>query len=174
MAGKTTPAALHQELIQIRKMLEQFTQEESATKQAFSTLYTELEQYKKEFLFQAEKGLLQDLLLFYDSLIWFQSSIQNEAENREENLEYLIAEFLEVLRRKDVTPFPPRTEFDPKFHKIVQISPVEDIEQDQMIDRVLKKGFYRGENVLRAEEVILNKHEPSSILFSEYPYFRIT
>jgi len=162
MPGKTTPAAIHQELTEIKKLLEQFEQKESTTKHAFTTLYTELEQYKKDFIYQLEKGILQDLLLFYDSLIWFQSSSGEDSESISENLAYLIDEFLEVLRRRDVKPYPVTEEFDPKLHQIIQTVTVDDKNKDHRIAQILKRGFYRGEQILRVEEVTINKYDPKA------------
>jgi molecular chaperone GrpE (heat shock protein) len=157
MAGKTTPAVIVQELVQLRTMLQKIEQQESASKQAFNTLYVELEQYKKDFVFQLEKSLLIDLLLFYDSLIWFQSSIASDDSDTHQNLSYLIDEYLEVLQRRDVYPFHNYDTFDPKYHRIIQNNDVYEAELDQKIHRVLKRGFHRGERVLRVEEVIVNR-----------------
>ena len=67
---------------------------------AFDQLYEELRQYKDDFLFQAEKPLLLDLLLFYDSLNWFQESLVKQDMSPDvlaDSFQYLIDEFLEVL-----------------------------------------------------------------------------
>ena len=157
MAGKSTPALIAQELVQLRTMLEQIEKRESASKQAFNVLYDELEQYKKDFIFQLEKSLLIDLLLFYDSLVWFQSSISDKDIDANQNLTYLIDEYLEILQRRDVYPFQATPKFDPKIHRIIQNNDVNDPSLDQVIHRVLKRGFYRGEQILRVEEVIVNR-----------------
>lgn len=51
-------------------------QHDNVQQQAFDHLYKELKQYKEDFLYQAEKPFLLDLLLFYDSLQWFGASLQ--------------------------------------------------------------------------------------------------
>ena len=158
MAGKSTPALIAQELVHLRTMLEKIEKQESATKQAFNVLYDELEQYKKDFVFQLEKSLLIDLLLFYDSLVWFQSSLSEDDTESNKNLTYLIDEYLEVLQRRDVYPFQASQNFDPKVHRIIQNNDVDDPSLDQVIHRVLKRGFYRGEQILRVEEVIVNRY----------------
>ena len=103
---------------QIHTLVEKMSYEESATKKAFATLYRELEQYKSEFVFKMEKGLLLDLLSFFDSLMWFQTVVKTTPEQTDENLKYLIDEFLEILRRRDVSPYPLAENFDRKLHRI--------------------------------------------------------
>ena len=64
---------------------------------AFDPTYAELRQYE-DFIFQAEKPLLLDLLLFYDSLIWFRTSLESgEVESKVvgESFQFLIDEFEE-------------------------------------------------------------------------------
>ena len=160
MAGKITPATIHQELLSIRSTLERIESDDNTRKAAFSTLYKELEQYKQDFIFQLEKGLLFDLLLFYDSLLWFQNRSEEQSQEERESAQFLIEEFLEVLQRRDVTPFAPASEFDPKLHRVVQTIPTTVLELDHHIQAVFKQGFFRGEQVLRIEEVILYKYSP--------------
>lgn len=138
---------------QIHALVEKMSYEESATKKAFATLYRELEQYKSEFVFKMEKGLLLDLLSFFDSLMWFQTVVKTTPEHTDENLKYLIDEFLEILRRRDVSPYPLAEKFDRKLHRILQVVPTEDQSQDGNIEAILRRGFFRGQHSLRDEEV---------------------
>ena len=76
---------------------------------AFDQLYEELRQYKDDFLFQAEKPLLLDLLLFYDSLNWFQESLVKEEMSPDviaDSFQFLIF-FAQVLLWR--FPLSPRT-----------------------------------------------------------------
>jgi hypothetical protein len=45
---------------------------EEVQAKAFDAAVRRARQYKDDFIYQAEKPLLLDLLLFYDSLTWFQ------------------------------------------------------------------------------------------------------
>jgi molecular chaperone GrpE (heat shock protein) len=128
---------------------------------AFDQLYEELRQYKDEFLFQAEKPLLLDLLLFYDSMQWFQESLVKQEMSPDviaDSFQYLIDEFLEVLYRRDVLPVDRVTRFDRKVHKAVKVSPTRDPDADYKIEQVLKRGFKRSEKTLRPEEVVILRH----------------
>ncbi len=145
-------------LVSIRKLLERRKKEESVQKKAFDQLYEELAQYKENFVFEAEKPLLLDLLLFYDSLSWFQKSLVQEEASQEviaDSFQYLLDEFLELLYRRDIVPVEQKDVFDGHLHRAVQVVPTEDAERDQTVEQVLKRGFMRADRVLRPEEVVI-------------------
>ncbi len=145
-------------LVSIRKLLERRKKEESVQKKAFDQLYEELAQYKENFVFQAEKPLLLDLLLFYDSLSWFQASLVQQEASQEviaDSFQYLVDEFLELLYRRDIVPVEHKEFFDRHLHRAVQVVTTEDPERDQAVQQVLKRGFMRADRVLRPEEVVI-------------------
>ncbi|MFK7930727.1 MAG: nucleotide exchange factor GrpE [Myxococcota bacterium] len=145
----------------IRQLVEQRLTDDEVRQKAFDQLYEELKAYKEDWQFQAEKPLLLDLLLFYDSLNWFQESLVKQEMSRDvvaDSFQYLIDEFLELLYRRDVIPMDESTTFDRKLHKAVQVVDAERPSDDQTIEQVLKRGFHRGDRVLRAEEVVIRRH----------------
>lgn len=147
---------MEHKLDQLRELLRERAQQESVQQKAFDQLYEELRQYKEDFIFQAEKPFLLDLLLFYDSLNWFQQSLARKEMSAEvvaESFQYLLDEFLELLYRRDVVPCESAERFDRKLHKAVRLVPAAAEADDWKIQMVLKRGFVRGERVLRAEEV---------------------
>ena len=146
------------ELQHIKGNLEHFMREDSSTKRAFDTLYQELQQYKSDFLFQFEKGFLIDLLSFYDSLVWYQNMLESDTENSKESFSYLIEEFYELLRRRDVKPMPASETLDRKKHRVIQIENTDDPEQDKGVASVVRRGFMRGDRILREEEVSLYRY----------------
>jgi molecular chaperone GrpE (heat shock protein) len=142
----------------IQKLLERRKKEESVQKKAFDQLYEELSQYKENFIFEAEKPLLLDLLLFYDSLSWFQTSLVQEEASAEviaDSFQYLLDEFLELLYRRDIVPVEQKEVFDAHIHRAMQVVPTEDAQKDQAVEQVLKRGFMRADRVLRPEEVVI-------------------
>ncbi|MCB9758747.1 MAG: nucleotide exchange factor GrpE [Alphaproteobacteria bacterium] len=150
--------ALLRGLDEIRQVLTERSIAEQTQAQAFDTLYEELRQYKEDFIYQAEKPLLLDLLLFYDSLNWFQNSLMSNEMSMEvvaDSFQYLIDEFLEVLYRRDVLPMESNQYFDPKTQKAVKVQPAPEDAVDQEVAQVLKRGFTRGDRVLRSEEVVI-------------------
>jgi molecular chaperone GrpE (heat shock protein) len=145
-------------LVGIRKLLEKRKKEDSVQKRAFDQLYEELAQYKENFVFEAEKPLLLDLLLFYDSLSWFQASLVQQEASQEviaDSFQYLVDEFLDLLYRRDIVPVEKKEAFDRHLHRAVQVVPTEDPTRDQAIEQVLKRGFMRTDRVLRPEEVVV-------------------
>jgi molecular chaperone GrpE (heat shock protein) len=129
---------------------------DAVQQKAFDQLYEELRQYKDDFIFQTEKPFLLDLLLFYDSLNWFQQSLQKQEMSPEvvaDSFQYLLDEFLELLYRRDVVPCDGAARFDRRIHKAVRVIPSTQSSEDWKVQAVLKRGFVRGDRLLRAEEV---------------------
>lgn len=149
------------EVGEMRKMVNDRLANDKVREKAFDQLYDELRQYKEDFLFQAEKPLLLDLLLFYDSLNWFQESLikqEMSADVVADSFQYLIDEFLEVLYRRDVVPIEEAQTFDRTIHKAVKILDTDDERGDQRIAQVLKRGFVRATKPLRPEEVVITRY----------------
>ena len=146
----------------IRQHLEEQNEREDLQKKAFDQLYEELRQYKEDFVFQNEKPLLLDLLLFYDSLNWFQQSLVKKEMSPyviADSFQYLIDEFLEVLYRRDVLPVEGQERFDPQLHKAVKVVKTPREDHDYTVKEVFKRGFARAGKTLRAEEVVIYRHD---------------
>ncbi|MCB9697823.1 MAG: nucleotide exchange factor GrpE [Alphaproteobacteria bacterium] len=161
MSDSTDSEALRRlshEMGEMRKMVHERLANDKVREKAFDQLYDELKQYKEDFLFQAEKPLLLDLLLFYDSLNWFQESLVKQEMSPDviaDSFQYLIDEFLEVLYRRDVVPIEELELFDRTIHKAVKVVETDDDRSDQRVAQVLKRGFVRAEKQLRPEEVVI-------------------
>jgi len=148
------------EIGQMRQMVQDRLSNDKVREKAFDQLYEELRQYKDDFLFQAEKPLLLDLLLFYDSLNWFQESLVKQEMSPDvvaDSFQYLIDEFLEVLYRRDVLPLEETETFDRRVHKAVKVSPTTDKKLENKVAQVLKRGFHRNDKLLRPEEVVIHR-----------------
>jgi len=154
---------LKQQLSNIEAILLSRTDQNDTQRHAFERLYQELEQYKKDFIFQAEKPLLLDLLLFFDSLTWFKQSLLKSETSRDvltDSFQYLIDELMELLYRRDVLPLDTSPTFDPRTQRAIQVVPTPLETQDQRVQKVLKRGFSRAGRPLRAEEVVVQRfHE---------------
>ncbi|MEC7985428.1 MAG: nucleotide exchange factor GrpE [Myxococcota bacterium] len=155
------------ELSALRGHLEQLLRQDSSNKRAFDTLYKELDQYKSDFVFKFEKSVLLDLLSFYDSMIWFQSTLEKQNSDSKDNFSYLIDEFYELLRRRDVLPYPPSEELNRKHHRVIQLEDTDDAKKDKKVAQVLRRGFFRGDRSLRDEEIILYRYTPSDVSTEE-------
>jgi molecular chaperone GrpE (heat shock protein) len=126
------------------------------TQQAFDALYAELKQYREDFLAKAERPLLLDLLLFYDSMNWMRQTMEKPDMSGEvltDSFQYLMDEFLEILYRRNVNAMEPMDHFDRSKHRAIKVRPAETPDDNERIARVLKRGFLQGDQVLRPEEV---------------------
>jgi molecular chaperone GrpE (heat shock protein) len=153
------------EVAELKETLTRQASSDAVQQKAFDQLYEELRQYKEDFVFQNEKSLLLDLLLFYDSVNWFQQSLVKKEMSPDviaDSFQYLIDELLELLYRRDVLPMEPSSSFDRKLHKVIKTVPAPTTEEDYDIHQVLKRGFTRGSRVLRAEEVVLKRTQQTN------------
>lgn len=126
---------------------------------AFDKLYAELKGYKEDFVRVAERPLLLDLCLLYDSMSFFQQRLREDLGRPERSeavadaFQLLVDELLEVLYRRDVVPMDPATTFDPTVHRAVQLQAAAGPADDNRVAQVLKRGFLRDDKPLRPEEV---------------------
>lgn len=154
--------ALAEEVSSFKDFVQQQGQRDEVQQRAFDALYEELRQYKEDFIFQMEKPLLLDLLLFYDSLNWFQQSLVKQEMSPEviaDSFQYLIDEFLELLYRRDVLPMEGKDRFDRETQKAIKVVYSQDEAKDYKVRQVLKRGFTRGGRILRPEEVVISRFQ---------------
>lgn len=152
--------AIAEEVAGLKEAIAQRAESDAVQQKAFDTLYEELKQYKDDFVFQNEKPLLLDLLLFYDSLNWFQASLIKKEMSPEvvaESFQYLMDEMIELLYRRDVLPMEETATFDRKRQKVIKTVPAQSADEDYTVHNVLKRGFTRDGRVLRAEEVVVRR-----------------
>ena len=145
----------------LKDTVAQASRDDGTQQRAFDALYEELKQYKEDFIFQSEKALLLDLLLFYDSLNWFQNSLIKKEMSREvvaDSFQYLIDEMLELLYRRDVLPMD-ATSSSTASDKVIKTVAADTESDDFAIEQVLKRGFTRAGRVLRAEEVVVRRFD---------------
>lgn len=154
--------ALADEVATLKQSVSARVENDAVQQKAFDQLYEELRQYKEDFIYQNEKALLLDLLLFYDSMNWFQASIIKKEMSPEvvaDSFQYLIDELLETLYRRDVLPMEASDKFDRKTQKVIKTVQAETEADDYFVHNVLKRGFTRGSRVLRAEEVVVKRFQ---------------
>jgi molecular chaperone GrpE (heat shock protein) len=153
-------ARLREEVSAMRSEVHERLAEDPVRQQAFDKLYAELKAYRDDFLAEAEKPLLLDLLLLYDSFNWFHQRIISEKMSQEvvaDSFQFLVDELLEVLYRRDVTPQPDNDTFDRTLQRAIRIETTSKKSENNKIAKVLKRGFQRKGKPLRAEEVVVYK-----------------
>ncbi len=179
VATSSNPSSMTAELAEMRDEIERLTDQvtqvnerESSLERVFDTLHAELSDYKNDFLYEHLKPVVRPLLFLFDSIEQFDSEVamtQNASPNPtpapgtlaafvvRENVEYFRDQLVEALQVCEVTIMEaPRGAFNSKFHKAVDVMPVER-EKDGTIVRVVRSGWFLNGQLLRPAEVVVGK-----------------
>lgn len=152
-------------------------QKSGLNQRMFDALYEELKGYKDGFLLESvHKPIIRDLITLYDDLTRTHRQLQEagaessrlpaEVSNKlferlktmDTNVEHNIEFIVEVLARLEVTMLPLGSgKLDKQTQRAVAVEVAEDPDDDGSIVRVVKRGFYWKDRVLRAEEVVIKK-----------------
>ena len=191
--GKIDVALLAQEALQrwmgdAKLVIEQ---RNVVNKAMFEALHAELKGYKDGFLMEAlQRPIIRDLISIYDDAsdllrqlkasVMMQESrggvsgvaivllenVSNVCVNMEHNIGFVI----EVLERMDVTMMPTNTgKLDKQRQRANSIEPTNDPDLDQMVVKVLKRGFQWKDRVVRPEEVVIKKWAANIELLAQVP-----
>ena len=134
---------------------------DSVKEKAFEELYSQLEGYKRDFMYSAVKPFIHDLLLFYDRIDVEIAHHSNEDDNICAKLMSFRDELLEILYRNDITPLEKSRElekFDPEKSNVVDKFKTEKSELDNLVKSVIKVGFKRSDNLIRPEMIQIYKY----------------
>ena len=165
-------AEMRDEIERLTEQVTQVNERESSLERVFDTLHAELSDYKNDFLYEHLKPAVRPLLFLFDSIEQFDSEVamtQSAAPNPtptpgtlaafvvRENIEYFRDQLVEALQVCEVTIMEaPRGAFNSKFHKAVDVMPVER-EKDGTIVRVVRSGWFLNGQLLRPAEVVVGK-----------------
>jgi molecular chaperone GrpE (heat shock protein) len=155
----------------------------------FEALHTELKGYKDAFMLDAVlRPVVRDLITLYDDVceIHRQTTASIAAqESRGEirgsgivllenvatmsrNLEHNVHFILEVLERMDVTLLPINPgRLDKRTQRAVAVEPAESPDLDNLVIKVVKRGFQSRDRVVRAEEVVIQKWKEGCLIALE-------
>jgi molecular chaperone GrpE (heat shock protein) len=152
-------------------------QKSGLNQQLFNALHEELKGYKDGFLLESvHKPIIRDLISLFDDLTTIHRQMQEAVadaaqlpaevgtkllerlKTMDTNVEHNCEFIVEVLARLEVTPVPSGTgKLDKHTQRAVAVEIAEDPEADGNVVRMLKRGFFWKERVLRAEEVVIKK-----------------
>ena len=170
-------AGMAQELLSLRQQLQNIHGEisdlnsrESTQEKVFNTLHAELSGYKKDFIYEHLKPVVRPLLFLYDSLEQFDAEVTlferpPQEEQRvglspravRDNITFFRDQLVEALRVCEVTMMEGvEGPFNPKLQKAIEVTPV-DPSQDNIIQRVVRSGWYLNGQLLRPAEVIVGR-----------------
>ena len=134
----------------------------ACSRSAFDRLHEEMRQYKDNFLASAERPVLMDVVLLYDSILKLKQHYEQaqsvELTSLLANLDGLLVEATEILARRNILPLcEPGDKLQLRTQRAVRTVPTADPAEDmQIVDR-LKTGFAVGDGVFRREEVVIKK-----------------
>ncbi len=153
-------------------------------KAMFEALHSELKGYKDGFLMEAlHRPIIRDLISIFDDTsdilrqlkvnILMQEArggvtggaivLLENVSSACVNIEHNIGFVLEVLERMEVTMMPTNTgKLDKQRQRANSVEPTDEAGMDQMVVKVLKRGFQWKDRVVRPEEVVIKKWSGNS------------
>ncbi len=164
-------AAMTEMLHGLSAQVAHVNERETSLERVFDALHSELADYKNDFLYEHLKPVVRPLLFLFDSLEQFDGEVAMAeatltAESRSEllsppivreNIRYFRDQLIEALRTCEVTIMDaPRGNFNAKFQKAVDIMPVPQAEDNQIL-RVVRSGWFLNGQLLRPAEVVVGK-----------------
>jgi molecular chaperone GrpE (heat shock protein) len=152
-------------------------QKSGLNQRMFDAMHEELKGYKDGFLLESlHKPIIRDLISLYDDLTTIHRQMQDAvadaaklpaevAQKHQErlktmdtNIEHNCEFIIEVLARLEVSMLPVGSgKYDKQTQRAVAIEIAEDPDEDGMVVRVVKRGFFWKGRVSRPEDVIVKK-----------------
>jgi molecular chaperone GrpE (heat shock protein) len=162
--------ALRDAMEQVFYVVSQINERETSQEKVFNTLHDELRDYKTDFIYEHLKPVVRSLLFLYDSLEQFDVEVSGHElpagqERRgtlspstvRENIGFFRDQLVETLQLCEVARMEtPEGVYNPKLHKVIEAVPVESGENN-VIQRVLRSGWYLNGQLLRPAEVVISK-----------------
>lgn len=169
--------ALYTEIEQLRggmeemyRVMTEMQERGDAQDKVFNTLHAELQDYKNDFIYEHMKPVVRPLLFLFDHMEQFENELATQrkpapdstAERRLlspelmcENISFFREQLVEALRICEVTPMKrPEGEVDSRLHKVVDTVPT-DASGHNMIQKVVRSGWYLNGRVFRPAEVTI-------------------
>lgn len=143
-------------------ILEKRLQYDKTKEDAFDRLYQDLDHYKKNFMFDVAKPILMDLILLYDRIQSILISIDDKTSLKalQASLVTIGDEVIEILNRRDVSLIENAPSvFDSGYQRAVGKGKAETEQDNNRVEKVIRRGFRVGDRVLRPEEVIVKRFE---------------
>ncbi|MEK7700084.1 MAG: nucleotide exchange factor GrpE [Planctomycetota bacterium] len=137
-----------------------------AKEKTIDKLSEELKLYRDNFILQSQKPVFIELIMLYDNLaqtLNFLEGSQTSAADTclmvKNYLHNIKEELLEILYRRDITPFAEHPELlDYKLHKTVGTVTTGVEGENNKVETIRKTGFCWNDKVIRPEEVVIKKY----------------
>lgn len=149
------------EISSLKTIIENRLTYDKTKEEAFERLYAELDELKRDSLFEYLRPFFFDLILLFDRIENTRQSISQNAasdKNLQDLLKTLSDELLEILYRREVELVETSSIFDAVLQRAVGTDPTSVEIENNQIARIVRRGFKFRERILRAEEVIVKKY----------------
>ncbi|MCX6627288.1 MAG: nucleotide exchange factor GrpE [Candidatus Solibacter sp.] len=135
----------------------------SNSRAAFDHLYDEMQAYKRNFLLEAQRPLLQDLMMLYDSIDKLHRNYKQAASMDlaalSQNLEGLQVEAEEILLRVGIERMTATSDkLDVNLQRAVKTVATENPEENLWVVEQVRCGFLSGGQPIRKEQVVVKKY----------------
>ncbi|MHB1817413.1 MAG: nucleotide exchange factor GrpE [Streptosporangiaceae bacterium] len=147
-------AALVEEVAQLRDLFQRRLFEDKAKNRLYEELYEQLTLARGGLLAQVTAPLFRELLLVVDR-------VARLNQDGDPAVQSIADELLDLLERRDVRRVPASAFFDPAIHDAVRTEPGRGRPPGTVLE-VLRPGYLLGEQLLRAERVVVAAGEADS------------
>jgi molecular chaperone GrpE (heat shock protein) len=140
----------------------------TCSRAAFDQLYEEMQGYKKNFLREAQRPLLLDLILLYDSIDSLCRNYERATDVNPailvENLDALRVETETILGRVGIERLAASPEkLNVSLQRAIKTIPTDKPEEHLAVVETVKAGFFAGESPVRKEQVVVKKYKPAGV-----------
>lgn len=128
--------------------------------EAIQRMSNQIADFEKGIFEKIKKELINELISFYDVLLKFQEKFKS-IENKElqNEIDFLETEISNMLFNNSIDEIDENIggDINRDFHKIKKKIETDNIDENQKIKQILKKGFIWNDKVLRKQEVIITE-----------------
>lgn len=133
--------------------------------EAIQRMSKQIASFEKGVFETIKKELIFEVISFYDLLLKFQEKFQT-LENKEfqNEVDFLETELSNILFNNSIDEIDENMgiEVDRDLHRIKQIIETNNLDDNQKIIKILKKGFIWNEKIIRKQEVIIAEYKEST------------
>jgi molecular chaperone GrpE (heat shock protein) len=125
----------------------------------------QISDYEKGFVEQIKSPLINDVILFYDSLLKFQNKFKDiDNSDLQNEIELLGFEVEEILFRNDIKEIEINIgeTYNRDIHKVKSKVETKKDSENSTVNNVIKKGFRSGNKIIRKQEIIINEYIDNS------------
>ncbi len=128
----------------------------------FLNLKKETAAEKERFAKFANEDIIHELLVVLDSfgMAFGNTEVWEKVDkNWRTGVEYIYAQFMEILEHHGVKPIDPKGEmFNPEEHASFEVIKTDKKEEDNMVAEVVQKGYRLRDKVIRAARVKIKQY----------------